>query len=176
MGLSEIRFASFLPSFATSFLATLISEIGDRTFLVTAILASRLSKLCCVFSAALTALIVQTFILVCLGRLLHLLSSNIAVKNIIALPIDDYAAACMLFIFGFLFLRAGFKHEPPSSSSYQLLQCDAEPPSSVDSPAKEQTLLPSAGKEQTNGDFCLSLYKLVIHLAVWLSESVRLML
>lgn len=86
--------------FLSGFLLIFFSEIGDKTFFIAALLASRKSN-AAVFTGTFGALVAMTFISVFLGRTFHyidgILPFSIGENE---LPIDDLAAVVLLVYFG----------------------------------------------------------------------------
>lgn len=80
---------------------TLVTEIGDKTFFVTAILASKFSKFhVCLGSIA--ALWLQTLFCVCLGVILTRVPASMKNSPIFRWPIQDYLAGIVLLICGII--------------------------------------------------------------------------
>ncbi len=69
--LPDIKGAGFIPAFAASFLVILVSEIGDKTFFIAAILSMK-NNFLVVFAGAIGALSVMTVLSAGLGTLPHL--------------------------------------------------------------------------------------------------------
>lgn len=100
-------FAGLFSSIASSLTLTLFTEFGDRTFFIAALLALRFPKLL-VLGATCAALVIQTVFSTALGQVLHSLPAKAATNPFFALPLDDYAAAILLFVFGCIHLRAAY--------------------------------------------------------------------
>lgn len=81
----------FVPSFSLIFL----SEIGDKTFFIAALLAARTSKLL-TFAGCAGALALMTVISVALGQIFHAVPASFTR----GLPIDDYVAIASFLYFG----------------------------------------------------------------------------
>jgi Ca2+/H+ antiporter, TMEM165/GDT1 family len=73
-----------------SFMVILVSEIGDKTFLISAVMAMQYSRLL-VFSAAITALLVMTILSALMGQIL---------PSLVSKQYTDIAAAILFFVFG----------------------------------------------------------------------------
>ncbi len=86
-----------LNSFLMSSVMILFSEIGDKTFLVAALMAMRYSRVT-VFSAAFLALAIMTILSGILG---HTLPSLLSPKY------TRYIACCLFIIFGFKLMKEG---------------------------------------------------------------------
>lgn len=83
-----------------AFLLIFFSEIGDKTFFIAALLASRKSN-AAVFTGTFGALVAMTFISVFLGRTFHYIDGILPFslgEN--ELPLDDLAAVILLVYFG----------------------------------------------------------------------------
>lgn len=109
-------FAAFGSSIASSFALTLFTEFGDRTFFIAAILSLRHPRWI-VLAGTCLALIVQTVFSTMVGQLLHLLPASAATSSLMAFPLDDYAAAILLFVFGVVHLRAAWNPEEEQEDS-----------------------------------------------------------
>ncbi|RUP48392.1 hypothetical protein BC936DRAFT_144644 [Jimgerdemannia flammicorona] len=84
-------------SFFVSLLMIIVSEIGDKTFLIAAIMAMKHSRIL-IFSAAISALAVMSILSAFLGY---------AVPNLIPEIYTHYAAALLFFIFGIKMIADG---------------------------------------------------------------------
>merc|ERR1719217_575735 len=82
---------AILPSFSLIFL----SEIGDKTFFIAALLAARTSRLL-TFAGCAGALALMTVISVAIGQIFHAVPSSLTR----GLPIDDYVAIASFIYFG----------------------------------------------------------------------------
>ncbi|GFH30798.1 GDT1 family protein [Haematococcus lacustris] len=100
MALSELvkEGARFYEGFAKSFLTILISEIGDKTFFIAAVMAMRNPRTT-VFVGALGALAVMTALSAALGW---------AAPNLISKTYTHYAATALFFFFGLRSLYDAF--------------------------------------------------------------------
>ncbi|CAM6089206.1 unnamed protein product [Calypogeia fissa] len=85
--------------FAGAFLLIFFSEIGDKTFFIAALLATRKSSVA-VFSGTFGALMAMTVISVCLGRVFHYIDGILPSFGDTKLPVDDIAAVILLVYFG----------------------------------------------------------------------------
>ena len=83
--------ADLVPSFSLIFL----SEIGDKTFFIAALLAARTSKLL-TFAGCASALALMTVISVAVGQIFHAVPASFTR----GLPIDDYVAVASFLYFG----------------------------------------------------------------------------
>ncbi|KAF9978676.1 hypothetical protein BGZ73_001031 [Actinomortierella ambigua] len=86
-------------SFVLSFAMIIVSEIGDKTFLIAAIMAMKHSRLL-VFSSALSALAVMTILSAAFGH---------AVPNLISRKYTNILAALLFFCFGIRMFIDGWK-------------------------------------------------------------------
>jgi len=82
--------------FTAAFSLVFVSELGDKTFFIAALLAARKHARVPVMIGAVGALAVMTAISVVLGRLFQRLPSSLQSS----LPIGEYLAAAMLVFFG----------------------------------------------------------------------------
>jgi putative Ca2+/H+ antiporter (TMEM165/GDT1 family) len=83
-----------------AFLLIFFSEIGDKTFFIAALLATRKSNLA-VFTGTFGALATMTVISVTLGRAFHYLDGVLPFSlGNMELPLDDLAAVVLLVYFG----------------------------------------------------------------------------
>ncbi|KAH9547180.1 hypothetical protein CY35_11G021800 [Sphagnum magellanicum] len=86
--------------FASAFLLIFFSEIGDKTFFIAALLATRKSNFA-VFTGTFGALATMTVISVTLGRAFHYLDGVLPFSlGNMELPLDDLAAVVLLVYFG----------------------------------------------------------------------------
>ena len=91
--------SGFQNGFSEAFLLIFFSEIGDKTFFIAALLATRKSNLA-VFTGTFGALAAMTVISVTLGRAFHYLDNLIPDIGTLQLPLDDLAAVVLLVYFG----------------------------------------------------------------------------
>lgn len=94
----------------------LVSEVGDKTFLVAALMAMKHDRMV-VFSAAFSALLVMTILSAVLGH---------AVPALIPKRITSFAAAALFFIFGGRLLREGMSMDPNEGVSEELHEVERE--------------------------------------------------
>lgn len=86
--------------FASAFLLIFFSEIGDKTFFIAALLATRKSSVA-VFSGTFGALMAMSVISVFLGRAFHYIDGILPSFGLdTKLPVDDIAAVVLLVYFG----------------------------------------------------------------------------
>ena len=81
--------------FVQSFLLIFISEIGDKTFFIAALLAAKYGKIIA-FLGSISALGVMTIISTVIGQLFHAVPSSISQ----GIPFDDYIAIAAFSYFG----------------------------------------------------------------------------
>jgi putative Ca2+/H+ antiporter (TMEM165/GDT1 family) len=86
---------SFVSAITASFSVIMVTELGDKTFFIAAILAMRNSRLS-IYSGAMLALIVMTLLAVCMGQVAPLLLPKVY---------THYAAAFLFLFFGVRLLR-----------------------------------------------------------------------
>lgn len=94
--------ASFASGLTASFLLVLASEIGDKTFFISALLSMKYSR-ALVLVGTMLALGGMTIISVGIGQVFHALPASLNS----AIPFDDYAAVALLLWFGFQNIRDG---------------------------------------------------------------------
>lgn len=90
---------SSLHSLGMSFFIILVSEIGDKTFLIAAVLAMTHSRLL-IFSAAMTALFIMTVLSATVGNML---------KDIISRQYTEVLSAVLFLVFGTTLMRDALK-------------------------------------------------------------------
>ncbi|KAF2747926.1 UPF0016-domain-containing protein [Sporormia fimetaria CBS 119925] len=103
-------------SFILSLTMIIFSEIGDKTFLVAALMAMRHPRLV-VFSAAFSALIAMTVLSAILGH---------AVPTLIPERFTHFAAAVLFAIFGVKLLREGLAMDPNEGVGEEMREVEAE--------------------------------------------------
>ncbi|KAH6616335.1 hypothetical protein C7974DRAFT_43173 [Boeremia exigua] len=103
-------------SFVLSFTMILFSEIGDKTFLVAALMAMRHPRLV-VFSAAFSALAVMTVLSAVLGH---------AVPAFLSERFTHLAAAVLFLVFGVKLLREGLAMSPDDGVGEEMREVEEE--------------------------------------------------
>ncbi|KAK7972758.1 G.t1.c1 [Apiospora saccharicola] len=103
-------------SFILSFAMILFSEVGDKTFLVAALMAMKHDRMV-VFTAAFGALLVMTFLSAILG---HTLPALIPKK------ITAFLAAGLFFVFGAKLLREGMAMSPDEGVAAEMQEVEQE--------------------------------------------------
>ncbi|KAJ4993945.1 upf0016 domain-containing protein [Stagonosporopsis vannaccii] len=103
-------------SFVLSFTMILFSEIGDKTFLVAALMAMRHPRLV-VFSAAFSALAVMTVLSAVLGH---------AVPAFLSERFTHLAAAILFLVFGVKLLREGLAMSPDEGVGEEMREVEEE--------------------------------------------------
>lgn len=103
-------------SFVLSLTMILVSEIGDKTFLVAALMAMRHPRQL-VFTAAFGALIVMTVLSAVLGH---------AVPTLIPEKLTHYAAAVLFLVFGVKMLREGLAMDPNEGVGEEMKEVEME--------------------------------------------------
>ena len=106
----------WVHSFVLSFTMILFSEIGDKTFLVAALMAMRHPRVL-VFSAALGALAVMTILSAVLGH---------AFPTLLPQSLTTLAAAALFIVFGVRMLREGLAMPVDSGVGDEMRQVEAE--------------------------------------------------
>ncbi|KAL2020222.1 hypothetical protein VTK56DRAFT_8648 [Thermocarpiscus australiensis] len=103
-------------SFVLSLTMILFSEIGDKTFLVAALMAMKHDRLV-VFSAAFSALIAMTVLSAVLGH---------AVPSLIPKRLTNFGAAGLFLVFGARLLREGLAMSPDEGVSAEMQEVEME--------------------------------------------------
>src|SRR5690625_527706 len=94
----------------------LVSEVGDKTFLVAALMAMKHDRMV-VFSAAFAALLVMTVLSAVLGH---------AVPTLIPKRLTSFLASVLFFIFGAKLLREGLAMSPDEGVSDEMHEVERE--------------------------------------------------
>ncbi|KAG6038721.1 hypothetical protein E4U41_003798 [Claviceps citrina] len=105
-----------LHSWVLSFTMILVSEIGDKTFLVAALMAMKHDRMV-VFSAAFGALLVMTVLSAVLGH---------AVPTLIPKRLTSFLAAGLFLVFGVRLLNEGLKMDPDEGVSAEMHEVEQE--------------------------------------------------
>lgn len=105
-----------LHSFVLSLTMILFSEIGDKTFLIAALMAMKHPRLV-VFSAAFTALIAMTILSAVLGH---------AVPTLIPKRYTNFLAALLFLVFGAKMLREGYAISREQGVSEEMKEVEME--------------------------------------------------
>lgn len=103
-------------SFCLSLMMILFSEIGDKTFLVAALMAMKHDRMV-VFSAAFSALITMTVLSAVLGH---------AVPTLIPKRITNFLASALFLVFGARLLKEGLAMSPDEGVSAEMQEVEAE--------------------------------------------------
>ena len=85
--------------FAQAFLLILLSELGDKTFFISLLLALK-EKKSSVFLGTFGALAVMTALSVCIGQFFHVAEGSLLGLSESAIPFDDILAVLLLLYFG----------------------------------------------------------------------------
>jgi len=112
----ESSWHEWFHSFVLSLTMILFSEIGDKTFLVAALMAMRHSQIL-VFSAAFSALVVMTILSALLGH---------AFPTILPKRLTTFAAACLFLVFGAKMLREGLAMSSDMGVGEEMKEVEAE--------------------------------------------------
>lgn len=105
-----------LHSLVFSFTMIIVSEIGDKTFLVAALMAMRHPRLV-VFSAAFCALIAMTILSAVLGH---------AVPHLIPKGVTKFMAAVLFLVFGAKMLKEGREMSPDEGVGEEMAEVEQE--------------------------------------------------
>ncbi|KAF1987234.1 UPF0016-domain-containing protein [Aulographum hederae CBS 113979] len=103
-------------SFVLSLTMILFSEVGDKTFLVAALMAMRHPRMV-VFSAAFSALIAMTVLSAVLGH---------AVPTLLPERFVHFAAAILFLVFGAKLMREGYAMSPHEGVGEEMREVEAE--------------------------------------------------
>jgi len=103
-------------SFCLSLMMILFSEVGDKTFLVAALMAMKHDRWV-VFTAAFSALITMTVLSAVLGH---------AVPTLIPKRITNFLAAGLFLVFGLRLLREGLAMSPDEGVSAEMQEVEQE--------------------------------------------------
>lgn len=122
--------SSFVSGLTAAFLLVLASEIGDKTFFISALLSMKYSRLL-VLIGTMLALASMTVISVVIGQIFHALPTSLNAS----IPFDDYAAVALLLWFGFQNIRDGLSMKDDDDEELQdAKDVVAEKSSTEDSP------------------------------------------
>ncbi|KAM3084167.1 GCR1-dependent translation factor 1 [Clarireedia jacksonii] len=105
-----------LHSFVLSLTMILFSEIGDKTFLIAALMAMKHDRLL-VFSAAFAALITMTILSAVLGH---------AVPTLIPKRFTNFLASALFLVFGARLLREGLAMDPNEGVAAEMQEVELE--------------------------------------------------
>lgn len=111
----------------------LVSEIGDKTFLVAALMAMKHDRLV-VFSAAFSALITMTILSAVLGH---------AVPTLIPKKVTNFLAAGLFLVFGARMLKEGLAMSPDEGVSAEMAEVELEL-------EEKETLARKAGRRRSS--------------------------
>jgi len=104
----------FIHAFVASVSVIIVSELGDKTFFIAAIMAMRHSRLT-VFFGAISALAVMTILSACLGF----------ATTIIPRKFTYYISTALFAIFGLKMLKEGYSMSPnEGQEEYEVVQAD----------------------------------------------------
>ncbi|KAF2863813.1 UPF0016-domain-containing protein [Piedraia hortae CBS 480.64] len=112
----EVEWHEWFHSFVLSLTMILVSEIGDKTFLVAALMAMRHARLL-VFSAAFSALVAMTVLSAVLGH---------ALPTLLPKRLTTFAAAVLFLVFGARMLREGLDMPRDSGVGEEMKEVEAE--------------------------------------------------
>ncbi|KAK0312253.1 GCR1-dependent translation factor 1 [Friedmanniomyces endolithicus] len=113
---SDMEWHEWFHSFVLSLTMILFSEIGDKTFLIAALMAMRHPRLL-VFSAAFSALIAMTVLSAVLGH---------AVPSLLPKRFTTFAAAALFLVFGVRMLREGLAMSGSEGVGEEMKEVEAE--------------------------------------------------
>ncbi|TKA81380.1 hypothetical protein B0A55_02059 [Friedmanniomyces simplex] len=113
---ADMEWHEWFHSFVLSLTMILFSEIGDKTFLIAALMAMRHPRLL-VFSAAFSALITMTVLSAVLGH---------AVPSLLPKRFTTFAAAALFLVFGVRMLREGLAMSGDEGVGEEMKEVEAE--------------------------------------------------
>ena len=116
LGTEEPPAGTPFHSLVFSFTMIVVSEIGDKTFLVAALMAMRHPRLL-VFSAAFSALIVMTVLSALLGQY---------IPTLIPKTFTKFMAALLFFIFGLKMVKEGREMSPDEGVGEEMKEVEME--------------------------------------------------
>ncbi|KAF9540704.1 hypothetical protein EC957_003888 [Mortierella hygrophila] len=128
-------------SFFLSLAMIVVSEIGDKTFLIAAIMAMKHPRLL-VFSAAISALAIMTFLSAAFGH---------AVPNLIPRTYTNYLAAILFFCFGIRMFYDGY-HMTEEDAKHELEEVTQELQDKEDLEMLQRAEAGSAADSEANMD------------------------
>ncbi|CAH0560054.1 unnamed protein product [Brassicogethes aeneus] len=144
--LNIVESVGFLHAFAASFSVILVSEIGDKTFFIAAIMAMRHPRLT-VFLGAISALALMTVLSALFGWL----------ANVIPKAYTFYISTALFAIFGLKMLKEGCSMSPDEGhEEFEEVQTDLR---KKDEEYEKQAMLPdpeSGGSRKTKTDSVFS--------------------
>eukprot|EP00158_Paraphelidium_tribonemae_P001605 Partr_v1_DN24601_c0_g1_i2_m59541 putative transmembrane protein 165 len=107
---------SSAKSFAESFLVIVISEIGDKTFLIAAVLAMRNNRVT-ILAAAASALLIMTVLSAILGHVL---------PSLFRRDVTQVLAGLLFLFFGFKMMREGLEMDPNEGTQKEMAEVEEE--------------------------------------------------
>lgn len=116
MGHNDEGLVQPFHSFFLSFTMILVSEIGDKTFLVAALMAMKHDRMV-VFTAAFGALLVMTVLSAVLGHV---------VPSVIPKRLTSFLASGLFFVFGAKLLREGMAMDPNEGVTAEMHEVEQE--------------------------------------------------
>ncbi|KAI2619731.1 UPF0016-domain-containing protein [Hypoxylon sp. NC1633] len=128
-------------SFVLSLTMILFSEVGDKTFLVAALMAMKHDRLV-VFSAAFGALLVMTVLSAVLGH---------TVPALIPKRVTAFLAAALFFVFGAKMLREGMAMDPNEGVTAEMQEVEME------LQEKERQALKQGGRRSSLSPYALEM-------------------
>ncbi|KXJ94212.1 hypothetical protein Micbo1qcDRAFT_159262 [Microdochium bolleyi] len=126
-------------SFVLSLTMILVSEVGDKTFLVACLMAMKHDRMV-VFTAAFGALLVMTVLSAVLGH---------SVPALISKRVTAFLAAGLFFVFGAKLLKEGLEMDPNEGVSGEMQEVEME------LQEKEQEALKHGGRQSSASAYAL---------------------
>ncbi|KAI6239039.1 GDT1 family protein [Aphelenchoides fujianensis] len=129
----------FYHAFVAAFSVIVVSELGDKTWFIAAIMAMRHSRLA-VFAGAMTALALMTILSACLGW----------VTQVIPRQLTFYISTALFALFGLKMLHEGY-HMSPNEGQEEYEEAQAEvQKSDVDLETNKYSEMESGGSAQSS--------------------------
>ncbi|KAK9366469.1 hypothetical protein V1509DRAFT_654641 [Lipomyces kononenkoae] len=155
-------FADNYRSFAMSFMMIIFSEIGDKTFLIAAIMAMKHPRTT-VFSGAFASLVVMSVLSALLGH---------AVPQLIPKKYTSFLAAFLFVVFGVKLIREGFQMDKSAGVEEEMQEVETEL-AAKDFEAQSGSLESGRAKPEKRGKFqgLLNLFSLFFS-PVWIQTFV----
>jgi len=109
-------YVHFFSAFVASFSVIIVSEIGDKTFFIAAVMAMRHPRWE-VFASAIAALALMTVLSAAAGNIL---------PNLLSPVWTHYASMVLFFFFGFKLLKQGWETDPNPKKNEELEEVEEE--------------------------------------------------
>jgi putative Ca2+/H+ antiporter (TMEM165/GDT1 family) len=110
------KYVHFFSAFVASFSVIIVSEIGDKTFFIAAVMAMKYNRIE-VFSSAIAALALMTVLSAAAGHIL---------PNLLSPVLTHYASMVLFFYFGVKLLKQGWETDPNPGKNEELEEVEEE--------------------------------------------------